>query len=321
VVLVSFLLVLAAAVTLVIGLLNSGLGLIYVSIGCSVAAGIVLALAVVRSRPERAAAPGAGSERLRALEEEETPAVTVVPTRARRGRAVEEDEVEEDDVEYESAASGNGEAVFPIADYDELKVGEIVSLLPELDHDELEMVREREEGGKNRSTILTRVEALTGAEEADGDWEAEERHFDNWRDEEPEDAEEDEEEEPEDEGAFFPIADYDDLKAAEVVSLLPELDDDELEEVREREAAGASRATVLNRIDQLLGNEPEPEPEPVRKAPARKAAAKKTTAKKTTAKKTTAKKAPAKKTAAKKSTAKKTTAKRTPAKKTAARKR
>ena len=32
-VLVSFLLVLAAAVTLVIGLLNSGLGLIYVSIG------------------------------------------------------------------------------------------------------------------------------------------------------------------------------------------------------------------------------------------------------------------------------------------------
>ena len=69
-VLVSFLLVLAAAVTLVIGLLNSGLGLIYVSIACSVAAGVVLALAVVRSRPERAAAPAAGTERLRALEVE-----------------------------------------------------------------------------------------------------------------------------------------------------------------------------------------------------------------------------------------------------------
>jgi hypothetical protein len=317
VVLVSFLLVLAAAVTLVIGLLNSGLGLIYVSIGCSVAAGIVLALAVVRSRPERAASPGAGSERLRALEDEDTSAVTVVPTRGRRGRAAEEVE-EDEEVEYESAASGNGEAVFPIADYDELKVGEIVSLLPELDHDELEMVREREEGGKNRSTILTRVEALTGAAEGDGDWEAEERHFDNWRDEEPT---EDEGEEEEPEGAFFPIADYDDLKAAEVVSLLPELDDDELEEVRERETAGASRATVLNRIDQLLGNEPESEPEPVKKAPVRKAAAKKTTAKKSTAKKAAAKKSTAKKTAAKKSTAKKTSAKRTPAKKTAARKR
>ena len=88
-VLVSFLLVLAAAVTLVIGLLNSGLGLIYVSIGCSVAAGIVLALAVVRSRPERAGAPAVGSERLRALEEEEAPSVTVVPTRGGRRQGAE----------------------------------------------------------------------------------------------------------------------------------------------------------------------------------------------------------------------------------------
>jgi hypothetical protein len=301
VVLVSFLLVLAAAVTLVIGLLNSGLGLIYVSIGCSVAAGIVLALAVVRSRPERATAPGAGSERLRALEEEETQAVTVVPTRGRRGRAVEEEEAETH-VEVETAASGNGEAVFPIADYDDLKVGEIVSLLPELDEEELDMVREREEAGKNRSTILTRVEALSGASGGDGGWKAEERHWDSWRDEDA-GAGKDEEEEEEDEGAIFPIADYDELKAAEVVSLLPELDDEELDEVREHEARGASRATVLNRIDQLLGNEPEPEP--ARKAPARRTPAKKTTAKKSPAKKTAAKKTAAKKTVAKKTVAKK----------------
>src|SRR5207302_4623651 len=114
VVLVSFLLVLAAAVTLVIGLLNSGLGLIYVSIGCSVAAGIVLALAVVRSRPERAGAPAVGSERLRALEEEEAPSVTVVPTRGGRRQAPAQEEDEE------VGASGDGEGVFPIADYDEL---------------------------------------------------------------------------------------------------------------------------------------------------------------------------------------------------------
>jgi hypothetical protein len=294
VVLVSFLLVLAAAVTLVIGLLNSGLGLIYVSIGCSVAAGIVLALAVVRSRPERAAAPAAGTERLRALEEEETPTVTVVPSGGRRGRAAKEAE------QVEAPASGDGEAIFPIADYDDLKVGEIVSLLPELDHDELDMVREREEGGKNRSTILTRVEALTSAGGDEDDWDVSERSWDTWRDEDGGGEEED---------GIFPIADYDDLKAAEVVSLLPELDDEELEEVREREERSAGRATVLNRIDQLLGNEPPPPP---KKAPAKKTAAKKTTAKKA---------APAKKAAAKKAAAKKTAAKKTPAKKTPAKKR
>jgi len=103
VVLVSFLLVLAAAVTLVIGLLNSGLGLIYVSIACSVAAGVVLALAVVRSRPERGAATQVGTERLRALEEEEAPAVTVVPAKGRRGaRAPEPEEAEEAEEAEES---------------------------------------------------------------------------------------------------------------------------------------------------------------------------------------------------------------------------
>ncbi len=325
-VLVSFLLVLAAAVTLVIGLLNSGLGLIYVSIGCSVAAGIVLALAVVRSRPERAAAPAVGSERLRALEEEEAPTVTVVPTRGGKRRAAQPAvDGEEEDVELEP--SGDGAGVFPIADYDDLKVGEIVSLLPELDEDELEMVREREESGKNRSTILTRVEALTGAAAGasagrSDDWGTSDRHWDAWdeggeeHDLEPEDEEEEEEPEEEEVGdeAIFPIADYDDLNANEIVSLLPELDDDELEEVRDREERGSSRATVLNRIDQLLGVEPPPP----KKAPARKAASKKTTAKKAPTKKAAAKKAAAKKTAAKKSAAKKTTAKKSTAKKSTA---
>src|SRR5207302_10099547 len=121
----------------------------------------------------------------RALEEEEAPSVTVVPTRGGRRRAAAQVEGEEEE-EVEVAASGDGEGVFPIADYDELKVGEIVSLLPELDEDELGMVREREEAGKNRSTILTRVEALTGAAVASGggdDWGAGERHWDTWSDE------------------------------------------------------------------------------------------------------------------------------------------
>ncbi|MDQ6796579.1 MAG: hypothetical protein M3011_00900 [Actinomycetota bacterium] len=49
-VLVSFVLVVVAAITLVIGLLQSGLAIIYVSIACSVLAGIVLATAVLRGR-------------------------------------------------------------------------------------------------------------------------------------------------------------------------------------------------------------------------------------------------------------------------------
>ncbi|HWC12582.1 MAG TPA: hypothetical protein VG455_15340, partial [Acidimicrobiales bacterium] len=55
-VLVSFVLVVVAAITLVIGLLQSGLGIIYVSIACSVLAGIVLFVAVLRGRPEPRAA-------------------------------------------------------------------------------------------------------------------------------------------------------------------------------------------------------------------------------------------------------------------------
>ena len=51
---------------------------------------------------------------------------------------------------------------------------------------------------------------------------------------------------------FFPIADYDELTAAEVVSVLGVLDVDELELVRAREEDGPARTTVLKRIDQRV---------------------------------------------------------------------
>jgi hypothetical protein len=50
----------------------------------------------------------------------------------------------------------------------------------------------------------------------------------------------------------FPIADYDDLRVSEILPVLPELDPDELEEVRDRESAGRGRTTILDRIDELL---------------------------------------------------------------------
>lgn len=185
VVLVSFVLVLAAAVTLVVGLVaGDGLGLIYVSIACSLSAGIVLAVAVLRSRPQVELA-GAGSVPLGegegffapsplsgfpGLGEEvpAQPAAVGVGQSAGEGGEWDVDahwSERSEEAEAQAPAPAEpepGELIFPIADYDELRVGEIVPLLPELDPDELEMVRERELAGKARATILSRIDALLG---------------------------------------------------------------------------------------------------------------------------------------------------------------
>jgi hypothetical protein len=134
----------------------------------------------------------------------------------------------------------------------------------------------------------------------------------------------DDEEEEEDLGddeddLMFPIEDYDDLRVSEILPLLPELYDDELELVAERERGGAARSSILNRIDELLGGGA-PAPAPKKAAPKR-AAPKKTAAKKAAPKRAAPKKTAAKKTAAKKTTAKKSAAKKATAKKTAAKRR
>lgn len=53
----------------------------------------------------------------------------------------------------------------------------------------------------------------------------------------------------------FPIEDYDYLGVAEILPLLPELDDTELVEVLLYEQKGANRVGILNRIDALLEGE------------------------------------------------------------------
>jgi hypothetical protein len=116
----------------------------------------------------------------------------------------------------------------------------------------------------------------------------------------------------------FPIEDYDELRVAEILPLLGELEPDELQEVRDRELAGKARTTVLNRIDELTGSVPERNTGSVPErntgsVPPSKAAAGKTPTRKATAASTPAKKAPAAKTAA----AKKTAAEAGPAKRAA----
>jgi hypothetical protein len=164
---------------------------------------------------------------------------------------------------------------FPIADYDELRVAEILPLLEELEPDEIEVVRHREMSGRNRGAVLRKLDELSGgvgpapagrgpaAPVANGTRQspAVEPHGDDSYDDEPSGYDEDydsAEEEYADDGrddrhVAFPIADYDDLRLTEVLPLLPQLEPVELELVRQRELQGERRATLLNRIDALIG--------------------------------------------------------------------
>ena len=289
-VLLSFLLVLAAAVTLVIGLVGTGLGLIYVSIACSLAAGIVLAVAVVRSRPSTELA-AAGPAPL-ASSEPHTFSPTPSTPRASVGGGVTILDREE--------PTTRGD--------DTLDVGERIRVFAEperrveaAEEPEVEPVAEVdvEPAGEDVFAPAAQVEPEPEPVTAGATWDVRD---DDWTR-----ADED----------VFPIADYDSLRVSQIVPLLGELDPDELEVVREREVeVKGGRASVLNRIDQLLGRAPVPAAAkaPAKKAPAKKAPAKKAAAKKAAAKKAPAapaKKAPAKKAAAPAAT--KAAAKKAPA--------
>ena len=148
-VLISFGLVLVATVLLVLGLVqDSGLALIYVSIACSLAAGIILVVATRVNRP-KAESVATGPAPL------PPPDVPVVD-------AVVEPEVVVEPAPVVDASfspptepvAAVGDDLFPIADYDDLSVGEIVPLLPKLYADEIDVVEAREQSGKARRPIL-----------------------------------------------------------------------------------------------------------------------------------------------------------------------
>ena len=300
--LLTIALVLVGAVSLVIGFVGGEQLPIFISIACSLLAGVVLVVFSRMSRRQGAPATAGGPAPLEG---------EAAPAKARKAD-VTDAEVEEAVQEPEPVGASSSFAAdddFPIEDYDELLVSEILPLLAELDADELDVVRAREQGGKARATLLRRIEQL-----AEGEGEPTEAvpAFSG----RGSSAADDDGDSGGDDELMFPIEDYDDLRVSEILPLLPELYDDELELVADRERSGANRASVLNRIDDLLGGEPEPAP---KKAAPKKAAAKKTAPKKAAAKKTAAKKAaPAKKAAAKKAAPKKAAAKKAaPAKKTA----
>lgn len=273
--LVSFLLVIVATIFLLSGLfLTDSLGLIFVSIACSALAGIVLVLAVMKSKPR----PSATS----AAEDEGHGPATGLAEEPAGGRAAPARRAESRE--------------FPIDDYDSLEVVEVLPLLGDLEPAQLEMVRQREAAGRAHPWILARVDALLEAE-ADADtsehaWapgpigtSAQQRSLLDDEDDivevEPDDAEwatpRDSDwaasDFPLDSGSDyddlsvtpgrgaggvaprmgFPIDRYDELRVTEILPLLTNLDAEDLKMVREEEAAGKARASILARIDGLLG--------------------------------------------------------------------
>jgi len=274
-VLLSFALVLVATVLLVLGLLSDGLGLIYVSIASSVAAAVVLVVALRLNKGrggEEAAAPALGQP-----EQEPKPVPAAVAPQAATTSGTDWLAEERDASSDEGGWDSEDEVDFPIADYDSLSIAQILPLLPQLYSDEIDVVEEREQSTKARPKILAKLAELRDASaSADplASYTEETAEVGDWDDED-----------------WFPIEDYESLPAAQVLALLPELDDEELSLVRTRELSLSRRRSLLDEIDRMLG------------APAAKKAAakKKAPAKKTTAKKAPARKAPAKKTTAKKS--------------------
>ena len=289
VLLVTIGLVIISAVTLVVGFIQDSVGWIYASIGCSIAAAVIL---IISARTGRAAPVGSvgGPSTL----------------------------------DYSAEETIVGDASFPISDYDELLVTEIIPLLAALDAVELEQVRAREQAGKARTSVLRRIdaelderasapavgpvtEAMLVEEEpslADALVTSDNGGAGLEFDDEP-----------------FPIEDYDDLRVGEVLPLLPQLYADELDLVAARERAGAGRAAVLDRIAELLeGDEATMAIDVVDDVPAGSAPAKKSAAKKSATKTAAPLKKSAKQQSARTLTPSKAAKKAAPVKKAATKK-
>ncbi|MEY2417964.1 MAG: hypothetical protein QOG90_644, partial [Actinomycetota bacterium] len=183
VLLVTIGLVIVSAVTLLLGFAQDAVGLIYVSIGCSVAAAVILIIAGRSAGATRVATAGG-------------------PT------------------PLDEPLTSTGDA-FPIANYDELLVTEVVPMLGALSATELRQVRAREESGKARASVLRRIDSEIAAREnpALADEPIEEPTVATPVIEEVEDVGLP----PADDDEPFPIEDYDDPRANEILPLLPQL--------------------------------------------------------------------------------------------------
>lgn len=201
--LLSFVLIVPALVTFVVGLASSGTLPLYVSLACSVVAGLALAIAARLRRREAPATTGA----LAAVDDEVEEEFGSFMAPAAISLAPEEDaevEVDADDFALEVEAPQIDIEVPPPAPRRRRKKRPPAVVLPPPTPPPAPAKREA---------------AVTYDEEG---------------------------------VLVFPIEDYDALSAAEVVKVLKLLDSEEIETVREHEAANEARPEVLDRIDKLL---------------------------------------------------------------------
>jgi len=221
-------LVLAAAVTLVVGLLQSGLTLIYLSIGCSVLAGVVLAVAVLRGRPEPKAAP---------VGRPFTPPVSAPPVPASVG-APSADPYPTTSFTPPpppSPAPPPSTPTPPPAPREDAATKAAGSAL-------LGRLRGRKAEEQPVAAAPGPESAAFVVPEAQPDPATMQMPVAS----------------PEaDDG--FPIGDYDQLRATDLLRRLGPLDRNQLEAVRQREMTGKNRFTILSRVDVLLAAQAEPE--------------------------------------------------------------
>jgi hypothetical protein len=310
--LVTIGLVLVGFLALVIGFVTNSLGPIYLSIACSIIAGVVLVVFSRMSRKQVTAA-ASGPAPLAQSGDEAPVEVTSVDAASAVGR----------DDATQVVPVAVGELTFPIDDYESLRVNEIVPLLGELDLDELDLVREREEQGKNRANLIRRIdertaeleeeeESLAGAMPASVD--ANGAAAELVDDEEADEAEADGEAlesvgialDGDASDASLPIAGYSTMTVSQILPMLDDLSDDDLETIAEHEERTRNRGGIISRIDAIFEGAPPLASAPAaKKAPGKKAAAKKASAKKAVVKKAPTKRAVVTKTATKRAPAKK----------------
>jgi hypothetical protein len=232
-VLVSFVLVLAAAVTLVVGLLQSGLTLIYLSIGCSVLAGVVLAVAVLRGRPEPRSA---GADRsFTPPVRQQVPATVGAPPAATTTTRWNDPPASSTPPPPPPPPPSPAPEAAAGSDLATRAAGS--ALLGRLRGRKAE--QEAAEPPVAAEPVPVAVPAAPSPADADRTAAMPVVGADE-----------------DDDG--FPIADYDRMRATELLALLPGLDRNQLEAVRQRESSGKNRFTVMSRIDSLLAAKEEP---------------------------------------------------------------
>jgi len=167
---IAIALVLIGIITLAVGVFSAAVGWVYVSIGATALAGVVL-FVVHQSGHRRpsaappaadagdATAPPAGATEVAApppvdAGDAGTPPALITAPPADAGDAGA----------APVAATGDvaADVAFPIAGYEELRVTEVLPLLASLDAAALAEVRRRETQTKGRATVLARIDELLG---------------------------------------------------------------------------------------------------------------------------------------------------------------